>query len=132
MSATMSGAATLIYDGECPFCSAYVRMYRVRDAAGGLELVDARTAPEWRARLHALGYDLDAGMVLAMGDRFYHGPDALHALALMGSPSGLFNRINAVLFRSARLSKFAYPALRAGRNAALRLLGRGRIGAMDA
>ena len=34
--------AWLVYDGDCPFCSAYVRFVRLRDAVGTVHLVDAR------------------------------------------------------------------------------------------
>jgi protein-disulfide isomerase len=33
---------TVFYDGACPFCSAYVRMVRLRKAAGEVRLIDAR------------------------------------------------------------------------------------------
>jgi hypothetical protein len=38
--------------------------------------------------------DIDQGMVLKMGDRLYYGSDAIHALALISSRSGIFNRLN--------------------------------------
>ena len=34
--------AWIIYDGQCPFCSRYVRLVRLRDSLGQVELVDAR------------------------------------------------------------------------------------------
>lgn len=66
-------------------------------------------------------------MVLKLGGRYYHGADCIHALALLSSSSGLFNRINAKVFRSPQLSRVLYPVLRAGRNTVLRLLGRTKI-----
>jgi len=48
-------------------------------------------------------------------------------LALLSTPSSGFNRLNAALFRSPTASRLLYPVLRAGRNAVLRLLGRGKI-----
>jgi predicted DCC family thiol-disulfide oxidoreductase YuxK len=119
--------AHLVYDGECPFCSAYVRMFRLREALGTFEHVDARTNPDWVRKLEALGFDLDDGMVLELNGEYYHGAEALNVLALMGSRSSAFNKLNAFLFRSRTVSRVAYPFLRAGRNAALFLLGRSRI-----
>jgi hypothetical protein len=119
--------AVLIYDGYCPFCSRYVRYLRLREAVGELRLVDAREGgPEVEAA-KAEGLDLDEGMVLRLGDATYHGADCLNRLALMSSPSGVFNRLNAALFRSPRLSALGYPVLRCGRNLALRLLRRPRL-----
>jgi predicted DCC family thiol-disulfide oxidoreductase YuxK len=114
----------LVYDGECPVCSSYVRYVRLKETVGQVRLVNARDGGPWVARVRSAGMDLDEGMVLLYGGRLYHGPDCIHMLALLSSQSGLFNRINSVIFRSARLSSLLYPAMRCGRNLLLRLLGR--------
>jgi predicted DCC family thiol-disulfide oxidoreductase YuxK len=117
----------LVYDGECPVCSSYVRYVRLKESAGRVTLVNARDGGPWVERIRAAGMDLDEGMVLVYGGRFYHGADCIHMLALLSTPSGLFNRINATMFRSARLSAVLYPLLRCGRNLLLWLLGRKRL-----
>lgn len=119
--------AWLIYDGECPFCSAYVKLLRLREAVGTVNLVDAREGGPLVAELERKGLDLDEGMVLKIGDRLYHGDDCIHALALMTSPVGLFNRITAAIFRSPARARLLYPVLRAMRNLTLRLLGRRKL-----
>lgn len=121
---TASDAFYLIYDGDCPFCSRYVRYVRFRDAAGSVQLIDARDGGEIVEEILRAGYDLDEGMVLKVGDRIYHGADCIHALALMSSESGFFNKLNAWMFRSPARSRVLYPFLRTGRNCVLRLLGR--------
>ena len=119
----------IIYDGDCPFCSAYVRMVRLRDAAGQVELLNARQDhPVVREVLEA-GLDLDEGMALKMGDQVYHGDEVINRLAMMTSPSGAFNRLNAWVFRSPGRSRALYPWLRRGRNLALRALGRKKLAA---
>ncbi len=114
----------LVYDGECPVCSSYVRYVRLKESAGRVTLVNARDGGPWVERIRAAGLDLDEGMVLVYGGRFYHGADCIHMLALLSTPSGLFNRLNAAMFRSSRLSAVLYPLLRCGRNLLLWLLGR--------
>ena len=121
------GDAWLVYDGDCPFCSRYVQYLRLREAAGQVTLVNAREGGPLVDELQRAGLDLDEGMVLKLGGRYYHGADCIHALALLSSSSGLFNRINAKVFRSPQLSRVLYPVLRAGRNTVLRLLGRTKI-----
>ena len=121
-------AAWIVYDGDCPFCTRYARLVRLRESLGPLALVDARKGGPLVAEVRAAGLDLDEGMVLKLDGRLHHGAEALNLIALLSSPWGGFNRINRALFRSARMARLAYPALRAGRNAALRLLGRKKIG----
>lgn len=126
MNETAPGAV-VIYDGECPFCSAYVRLTRLRDAVGPVRLIDARLGgPEVDGAL-AAGLDLDDGMVLDFGGRRYHGADSLAMLALLSSGSGFFNRLTARLFRDPAVARRLYPAMRAGRNLTLRLLGRRKL-----
>ncbi|MDH3703473.1 MAG: DUF393 domain-containing protein [Alphaproteobacteria bacterium] len=120
-------AAWLVYDGECPFCSAYIRFLRFRESAGAVELLDARDGGPLVDEIIAVGLDLDEGMVLKMAGRFYHGDDCIHALALMSGGSTVLNRVNAWVFKSPARSRLLYPILRAGRNTALRLLGRRKL-----
>ena len=114
----------MVYDGDCPLCSAYVMQLRLKETAGALDLVDARQHPETVKALDSQGYRLDEGMVVIAGDRVYHGSDAIHALALMSSRSGWLNRLNYRVFRSHTLSAALYPGLVAGRRALLWLLGK--------
>jgi predicted DCC family thiol-disulfide oxidoreductase YuxK len=117
----------LLYDGECPFCSRYVRHVRLRAAIGPITLANAREHAALLEEVRRLGFDVDTGMVLKLDGNYYHGADCIHALALLTTPSGWFNRINSLVFRSATASKILYPILRAGRNLTLRLLGRTRL-----
>ena len=119
--------AWLAYDGDCPFCNRYVKYMRLRDSVGPLDLVNARDGGPRVEEILRAGLDLDEGMVLKLGDRYYHGADCIHALALLSGEADWFNRINAVIFRSPRLSGALYPVLRAGRNTVLWMLGRSRI-----
>lgn len=119
--------AVLVYDGECPFCSRYVALVRLRETLGRVRLVNAREGGPVVQHLVDEGYDLDDGMVLIWQNRIYHGDACIHMLALLSTPSGAFNRINAALFRSERVARLLYPVLRTGRNATLRLLGRRKM-----
>ena len=119
--------AWIVYDGQCPFCSRYVHLLRLRDSLGEVRLINARDGGPIVDEMQRAGVDLDEGMVLKLNDRLYHGHDCMHLLALLSTPSGWFNRINAALFRSRRAARLFYPVLRTGRNGVLRLLGRSKI-----
>lgn len=118
----------LIYDGDCPFCSRYARLTRLRETVGPLRLINARDpTPEVQAAIDS-GYNLDGGMLLSLDGELYYGADCLNRLALLSSRSTIFNRLAYALFRHPRLSRIAYPLLRAGRSVALRLLNRTPLG----
>lgn len=100
---------------------------RIRENLGDLIIVDARENTEVLKEITESGLDVDQGMVLKMGEKLYYGPDAMNALALISSRSGLFNRINYYIFKSKSLSSFLYPALRFCRNLLLKLLRKTKI-----
>jgi predicted DCC family thiol-disulfide oxidoreductase YuxK len=117
----------LVYDKECPLCNAYCQVVRIRETVGNLRIVDARESTAVMQEITNMGLDIDQGMVLKMDDQLYYGTDAIHALALISSRSGLFNRMNYWIFRSKHASQILYPLMREGRNLLLKILGRTKI-----
>jgi predicted DCC family thiol-disulfide oxidoreductase YuxK len=120
---------TVIYDGDCPFCSSYVSMMRLREAVGEVELVDARGDDPRVREVERAGYDLDEGMVVLWQDKVFFGNGAVHLLATLSSEGGgVFNRMQRAAFGSPHRAARLYPALAAGRRLFLRLVGRAPIG----
>ena len=117
----------LVYDGECPACDAYCQMVNIRASVGDLRTVDARENSAIMEQITSQGLDIDQGMVLKMGDQLYYGADAIHALAIIGSRSGIFNRLNYWMFKSKTASSVLYPILKYCRNLLLKLLGKTKI-----
>jgi len=107
------------YDGECPFCTSYVKLAQLRRAVGGVELIDARTCPETVQRFAELGYDIDDGMVVELDGRIYHGWEAVWAMNALAATAPVLRR-----FTSRRFLNAIYPFLRGCRNLALRVLGK--------
>lgn len=126
----MTDSITIIYDGQCPFCSSYVSMMRLRETAGQVELVDARSTDPRVAEAVSAGLDLDRGMVVIWQDRTYFGEDAVHLLAVLSGPRGISNRLQRALFGTPRRAARVYPVLARGRRLFLRLSGRRSIGEM--
>jgi len=118
---------TLIYDGECPVCTAY--SCNVDAGPAQLNLVNARSDNAEVQKAIDAGFDLDEGMVVLHQGKLYHGAEAMHRMAILSPKSGLRNRLNRLMFGNLTIARATYPALRAGRNALLRLLGRKKIGA---
>ena len=117
----------ILYDGDCPFCSSYVLMQRLRSAIGPVRLLNARDGgPEVSAAREA-GLDLDEGMVLFYEGRLYHGDACMNMLALLSDDRRLLARFVNWLFASRNRASALYPLLRAGRNLTLRLLARRKL-----
>jgi predicted DCC family thiol-disulfide oxidoreductase YuxK len=127
MAKRTEAEAWIVYDGQCPFCSRYVQLVRLRESLGRVQLVDARKGGPEVDEVRQAGLDLDEGMVLKLDGRLYHGADCIHMVALLSTPSSWFNRVNAVMFRSRTASRLLYPVLRTGRNTVLRMLGRSKL-----
>jgi predicted DCC family thiol-disulfide oxidoreductase YuxK len=118
----------VVYDGECPFCSSFVLLYRIREHAKHVHLIDARSPHPIVDEVRRQRLDLNEGMAVKFKGRFYHGADAMNILAILGSGTTLFNRLNRALFRRPGVARLLYPLLARGRLITLRLLGRPLIG----
>lgn len=114
----------VIYDGQCPFCDAYVSMLRLREFVGEVSLIDARTDPALVAELDHKGYPLNDGMAALLGGRVYFGADAVTLLSRLTTASGLVNSATAAVLKRPALARVCYPIMRGGRAAALKLMGR--------
>ncbi|MGE0119957.1 MAG: thiol-disulfide oxidoreductase DCC family protein [Dongiaceae bacterium] len=116
--------ALIVYDGDCIFCQNYVRLLRLRETVGPVELVDARSDDPRAARYWAQGHDLDQGMLFVYKGRVFYGADAVHVLAGLSGPVSWFNRMNRLVFSSRTASTILYPVLKLGRR--ITLLARGK------
>ena len=105
----------VVYDGDCPFCSSYVSLLRLREQYD-VHLVDARKEPEFAARY---GLDLNEGMIADLDGDVHHGA---RAVSLLSRLSGTMSPL-----RFEWIASLVYPLLRFGRNAALKVLGRSQI-----
>jgi pimeloyl-ACP methyl ester carboxylesterase/predicted DCC family thiol-disulfide oxidoreductase YuxK len=122
-----------IYDGQCPLCATAAKVYRIREAVGNLQVIDARSDKSHPILIDVLdqGYQLDDGMVIKWNHQYYQGADALVIMALVGSSYGWYNRINAILFRSPFIAQLLYPSLRGTRNLLLKIKGVAPLGSIS-
>ena len=112
-------AVRILYDGQCPFCASYVRYAQLQRRVGEVELVDARQAPDLVADYAARGHRIDDSFIVDDGGHVLTGGAAMAFIHGQLAPgwTGL------PLVANARLLGAVYPALRAMRNGALRVLG---------
>lgn len=118
----------LLYDGECPVCSAYVAMSRLRELHPRLKVLNARSEPALVAELRGRGYEINEGMVLCLDGVIHFGPEATRMIALLGrSFASPWRRTALGLIGTAPWARALYPWLNRARGALLRLLRRGPI-----
>ncbi len=122
---------SVFYDGDCPFCSKYMSMIRLKETLGEVKLVDLRVNSNVKDELLSQGFNLDKGMVVDIDGRRVDGADAVNQLALLSTPSNGFNRFNKMVMSSPLLAACLYPFLRAGRWLVLFFLGRAQISPDD-
>lgn len=122
-----------VYDGDCPICQLGASMYKVRQSAGILHTVDARTEADHPVmrEVNLAGLNLDEGMVIKYQGALYHGEAALQIMAQLGADVGVFNRLNTALFKSKTVARKSYPLMRAARDVLLKLRGVKKIGNLD-
>ncbi|WCT72932.1 DUF393 domain-containing protein [Sphingomonas naphthae] len=118
--------ALIVYDGDCIFCQNYVRFFRLRETVGPVELIDARSGDP-RVRQYQRDYDLNEGMLFVHKGQVHYGDEAVHMLAMLSSSSNLFAWANRHLFSHRWIARAAYPLLKAGRRATLKVRGKGLI-----
>ena len=118
----------VLYDGECPVCSAYVALAQLKRLRPDFQVLDARQQPELVSGLRRSGHDVNDGVVVQIGPRQYSGGAATRLISQLSSRHSLMRRAALYAIGGAPWSNALYPWLRAIRNLLLRVLGRPQIG----
>ena len=106
----------LIYDGDCILCRNSAQAIKIKKSVGELELINARESHPLVKETLDKGYDLNEGIVVNFNGKYFYGAEAVNFLALIGSNSDLFNRINTFLFKYKWTTQIFYPIFKAIRN----------------
>lgn len=114
----------IVYDGQCPFCSRFVELYRIRKNVGNVELLDARERPEVVEDIRRRGYEINDGMIAIWKGHYYYGQESVTLMAMLGADTGAFAQVNRLLFSNPKLAGNVYPLLVRGRKLFLRMIGR--------
>ena len=121
---TSPSLVLIIYDGVCPFCSAYAKFLRLQQSVGPVELLSARADDPRIEQYVSAGYELDEGMLVVADGQVQAGADAVHWLALHSPADTLIEKLYSAVFRRKALAHGLYPLAKLGRRAWLALRGR--------
>ena len=116
----------IYYDGECPFCSSFVKMSRLKSMYD-VSLFNLRDLPDKAEDFAKRGCDVDEGMIVQLNDEIYFGYEAVHIIAVLSNENKVLGRVYNLLFSNRVFVRFLYPFMRAGRNFTLFLLRRDKI-----
>ena len=115
---------TLVYDGDCPFCSAFAQRAELKGGLPDLDIRDGRTDHALRADLAKRGYRLANGAMLLEQDRVWHGSAAIAELHRRMQPSDALLQVLQGLFQQDDRARQIYPLLLLARRIALAAKGR--------
>lgn len=118
----MKQRVLIVYDGACPFCTAYTSLVQLREQFQ-VELLSARSADPRVDEFLRRGYLLDEGMLLQIDQEIYVGADAMHRLATLSNRHRILNQMQRTIFSSRWLAHLLYPLLRWVRRLALLVRG---------
>jgi predicted DCC family thiol-disulfide oxidoreductase YuxK len=118
----MKQQVLIVYDGACPFCTAYTLLVQLREQFQ-VELLSARSADPRVDEFLRRGYLLDEGMLLQIGHEIYVGAGAMHRLATLSNTHGILNQMQRAVFFWPWLARMLYPLLRWVRRLALLVRG---------
>lgn len=117
----------LIYDGDCPVCTRYVAWTALQSTYPGIELIDARAAPELVRALRREGIEINDTYLLQLGGTRLVGPAAMARISELMQPQTFGQSLLKSLTRSRRLMTPVYPWLVLLRKALLWIIGRDQI-----
>jgi predicted DCC family thiol-disulfide oxidoreductase YuxK len=121
------GRLVVVYDGDCPLCSSYVRRIRIAENVTQIDLLNARDHLALVESFRERGIEINRGMIVMVDEQLYYAEDALRVLAALSTSWGLCNRLSAFLFRSSRRASIFYPVMVVGRWTLLHMMGRRQI-----
>lgn len=99
-------------------------MYRIRETAGEVVLVNIRSLPDLVQEFRAKGLEINDGMIAVWGGKYYFGADSVALMSMLSSEQGVFAWMNRQLFGSPKTAARVYPWLVKGRKVALKLMRR--------
>lgn len=114
----------IAYDGDCPFCSSYIRMQRLQNLGMDISLINFRDDPALVESLKQRDLDPNRGMYVQMGSAEYYADEAVTVISSLTTSKNWINIGFKWWFKNQTRAKFLYPVLRSVRNISIKALGR--------
>lgn len=105
----------IYYDGDCYFCSNFVKLLALREAVGNVQLISLREETEDVRRILSSGLNVNTGFVVEHDDQVLHGSQAFHYLTTIAEPRNLLSQILFVIGEHPRVTRLLYPLMVLGR-----------------
>ena len=113
----------LVFDGGCPFCRHFAELSELRGGIPGLQIRDGRAETTLRRELARRGFHLRDGAMVIVGERVWHGAEAIQWLCARMTPSAALLQTLAPLMGDGVRARRLYPLLLLARRLALGLRG---------
>ena len=126
-SSSMSNTLIIGYDGDCPFCNSYIRMQRFKEMSLKVELKNFRESPDLIETMQSQGRNPNDGMYVNFNGAEYYADEAMTLISGLPSNKNIISLFFKWWFQNKTRAKILYPALRIGRNLALKILRRQQI-----
>ena len=114
----------IYYDGDCTYCSHFVKLVRLRKAvAGDVQLISLRDDNPDVARILRSDFNVNSGFVVEHDGKTFHGAGALHYLSTLTEPRNILSRLLSWIGASEKAARLLYPVMVIGRYLLLILQG---------
>ena len=115
---------TIVYDGECPFCSDFVSLNRLKEHGYNVKLVNARDTSNQLVHDLKKKYNIDYGMIVIVNEKILYGSSAARFISSSYKKNNLKSLVYCLVLFNQKIADFSYPILVFLRKIYFRLTGK--------
>jgi predicted DCC family thiol-disulfide oxidoreductase YuxK len=115
---------TIVYDGECPFCSDFVALNRLKESGYTLTIINARDTKNPVVVDLRKSYDIDNGMIVIYREKVLYGSSAARFISSSYSHKVLRASLYRLILGNQKIANILYPVLVFLRKLYFRLVGK--------
>ena len=115
---------TIVYDGECPFCSDFVSLNRLKEHGYTVKIINARDTKNSVVIDLRKNFDIDKGMIVIHGEKVLYGSSAARFISSFNSYGILRASLYRLMLANQKIANILYPVLVFLRKLYFRLVGK--------